>query len=357
MKIRSMSIQKKVVIVCEKFYEETIWCKQILGGLLKELKKRRISCEQRESAAEAEPEEQVCILGVTGEWLQEMIRQCNGSGSMPIVLSSRNLSFSGICYHGICPDLRNTAELLQQELYRAGRKKIALYGANHMSDMDAERTELFSRYLKSGDDVFHNTGNLENCFRMFLPKAAAYDAVLCINGYTAISLVKKLHKEAPELLEKLVILSLEEVLRHSKYNQWIHLADLNLEAYGAAALAVMDMSSQVRETAEVTLRVKGSVCEIPVKEQWSETVQTEDAFQGLDPELLSMAKMEQLLRDADDMDHHIIALLLDGATYSEIADSSYMTEGNVKYRVKKYMTICDCKTKKELLELLQEYLR
>lgn len=352
-----MSIQKRVVIVCEKFYEETIWCKQILGSLFKELKKRRISYEQQESVTETGQEEIVCILGVTEEWLMEMIRQCNGSGATPVVLSSRTLSFSGVCYHGICPDMRNLADRLQQELYRAGREKIALYGANHISDMDAERTELFSRYLKSGEDLFYNTGNLENCFRMFLPKAAAYDAVLCVNGYTAISLVKKLHKEAPELLEKLVIVSLEEVLRHSKYNQWVYLADLNLEAYGAAAMAVMDMSSNVRETAEVTLRVKGSLCEIPFKEKWSETIQTEEQFQGLDPELISMAKMEQLLRDADDMDHHIIALLLDGATYSEIADSSYMTEGNVKYRVKKYMTICDCKTKKELLALLQEYLQ
>ena len=76
-----------------------------------------------------------------------------------------------------------------------------------------------------------------------------------------------------------------------------------------------------------------------------------------DPEVLYMAKIEQLMQEADDMDHHIIAMLLGGAKYGEIADSCYMTEGNVKYRVKKYMTICSCSTKKELLELLKEYLQ
>lgn len=352
-----MSVQKKVMIVCEPFYEETIWCKQLLGGLLKELKKRRISCEQCDTLDEAAQAEYICILGVTGAWLKERIICCNESGCIPIVLSSRKVLLSGVQYHGICPDLEDTARLLKQELERAGRERIALYGAGHMTEMDTERTEIFSRILGSGDDIFYNTGNLEQCFRMFQPKAAAYDAVICVNGYAAISLIKKLEKEAPELLKKLVIVSFEEVLRHSRYNQGIFLADMNLETYGTAAVAVLEMPQQVRENARITLRIKGSMCTLPIREEKGEELPEKDRFHGVDPEIISMAKMEQLLRDADDMDHHIIAMLLSGATYGEIADSSYMTEGNVKYRVKKYMNICDCKTKKELLMLLQEYLQ
>ena len=49
------------------------------------------------------------------------------------------------------------------------------------------------------------------------------------------NLVKKLEKEHKELLEKIVILSCEEVLKHSKYNQWISLIDLNLQSFGATA--------------------------------------------------------------------------------------------------------------------------
>ena len=100
-----------------------------------------------------------------------------------------------------------------------------------------------------------------------------------------------------------------------------------------------------------------NVCEIPEKDGMNRESELENIAFYEDPEIIHMAKIEQLLQNADDMDHHTLAMLLGGAKYGEIADSCYMTEGNVKYRVKKYMSTCNCKTKKELLELLQEYLQ
>ena len=52
-------------------------------------------------------------------------------------------------------------------------------------------------YIKGSyaKEIYSNKDNLENCFRSFLPKAALYDAVVCVNGYAAVSLVKKLEKE------------------------------------------------------------------------------------------------------------------------------------------------------------------
>ena len=40
-----MNITNKVKIFCEEAYAETIWCKELLGGLHKELKKRRLAFE------------------------------------------------------------------------------------------------------------------------------------------------------------------------------------------------------------------------------------------------------------------------------------------------------------------------
>lgn len=352
-----MSIQEKVKIICEEVYGETIWCKQLLGSVLKELKKRRISYEQSEIPKMLQPDTPVCILGVTGSWLSECVRKCNGSGCVPVILSSMEISLPDGQYHIVCPDMQGLGKNLERALEGSGRERTALYGASHLNEIDAERTAVFSKLLKNGEDVFHNTGNLENCFRSFLPKAESYDTVICCNGYTAISLVKRLEKENPRLLDQLLILSCEEVLKHSKYNQWISLLDMKLDTYGAVVMAVFDMPCTKGVSSAVTVKMRVELCEIPVQEGFINPEFEKRGMPEMDPEFLSMAKMEQLLRDADDMDHHIIAMLLDGATYGEIADSSYMTEGNVKYRVKKYMNICDCHTKKELLNLLQEYLQ
>ena len=122
-------------------------------------------------------------------------------------------------------------------------------------------------------------------------------------------------------------------------------------------MTVMEMASLRSDISVITVRMNVTISEIPGKVPAEHSDRETELQFYEDPEIIHMAKIEQLLRDADDMDHHIIAMLLDGAIYSEIADSSYMTEGNVKYRVKKYMSTCDCKAKKELLELLQEYLQ
>ena len=131
--------------------------------------------------------------------------------------------------------------------------------------------------------------------------------------------------------------------------------DLNLEAYGAAVMTMLDMITQGNLISNITVEMKCQTCEI--RQKCFEEGKREHLESFEDPEILYMAKIEQLMQDADDMDHHIIAMLLGNAKYSEIADSCYMTEGNVKYRVKKYMNICGCNTKKELLELLKEYLQ
>ena len=352
-----MNITNKVKILCEEVYAETIWCKELLGGLQKELKKRRLAFELCTKFVAQSEEEIICLIGMSHSWLENFISKYNESDCIPIVLSSLSaLNIEGK-YHFIGPDMEAAVKKLKESSICAGRTKIALYGASYSSDLDKDRTKLFSPLIKDSTDIYLNTGNLENCFRSFLTKAFGYDAVICTNGYAAVSLVKKLEKETPKFLEKLVIISCEEVLKHSKYNQWISLIDLNLESYGATAVAMMEMTDGQSEISAITVKMNVNISEIPEKDHEEPDVLTEQHQLYEDPEIIHMAKIEQLLRDADDLDHHIIAMLLDNAKYSDIADSCYMTEGNIKYRVKKYMSICDCKTKKELLELLQEYLQ
>lgn len=349
---------RKINIVCEEACVESIWCKRLLGGLIKELKKRRMPYEVLTYLDAIENETFVCILGMSSSWSEKIIKRCNSFEHTPLVLSSQSCkSFLGK-YHFLCPDIRKAAEELKNKLESAGRTNVALYGANIFKEIDRDRTEILSFLVKNKSSIYPNTGNLENCFRNFVPKASQYDAVICMDGYAAISLGKKLEKENADLLEKLVIISFEEVLKHSKYNERISLIDLKLESYGKIAVAMMELLDSGDDVSVITMEMQCTVCDIPQKILLEEIEILEVSNQLYeDPEIIHMAKIEQLFRNADDMDHHIIAMLLDNAKYSEIADSCYMTEGNVKYRVKKYMSTCDCKNKKELLELLQEYLQ
>lgn len=346
-------------ILCEETYAESVWCKQIYDGLVKELKKRRISYSKLPALQEVDAGDTVYIIGITNQWLEEMIAGCNHKGCVPVVLTALPRKTVRGHYHLICPNTMEAMEKLKTACDRAGRGRVALYGMNRKSDIDVERMRNYMQFFEEPGSIYRNHRSLENSFREFLQDAAKYDAVICANGYTALSLVKKLEKEAPHLLEELVIISWEEVLKHSKYNHWIFVIDQHLESFGAAAVTVSEMTSEKQHIETVIVGIESEICYIPEKKNAEvriELMGLEDTLYE-DPELVSMAKIDQLMAEADDLDHHIIAMLLDHATYSEIADSCYMTEGNVKYRVKKYMNICGCKTKKELLELLQEYLQ
>ena len=351
-----MAITKKIKIYIEEAYRDTIWCKELLDGLIKELKKRRLAFEE---STDIEVPEDFCgiILGMNREWVEGCIQKCNAAGVSPVVLSNQSQENLKGSYYLVCPDVLGAARELKEALRLAGRKRIALYGSNGKNDLDKCRTEIFAEMISKAEDIYPNNGNLEKCFRTFLPKAAAYDGVLCINGYAAISLVKKLEKENPQLLDQLEILTFEEVLKHSKYNQWISCMKMNLESYGSAALQLLELFSQREDISGITVTMRCDLCEVSQKQGNESEISEGFEMDFEDPEIIQMAKIEQLLRDADDMDHHIIAMLLDHATYGDIADSCYMTEGNVKYRVKKYMSVSGCNTKKELIELLQEYLQ
>lgn len=342
-------------IIYEEDYRETIWCKQLLKGLTKELKKHRISYELTSQENGLYEDKQICIIGISDGWTEQIIKRCNDAGMIPVVLSIQSRRTLKGKYHLICPDIYRTVKVLKEALGLAGRTRSALYAANRVMDLERDRTEVFSQMVADASDIYSNKDHLENCFRSFYPKAALYDAVICVNGYAAVSLVKKLEKENQELLNNLAIVAFEEVLKHSKYNQWISFVNMKLESYGEVAMQVLDIAAQNSAVTEVTVKMECAVCEIPRKNERGSIQDAVPAYYT-DPELIYMGKIEQLMQDFDDLDHHIIAMMFDGATYADIADSCYMTEGNIKYRVKKYMNICECKTKKELLELLKEYL-
>lgn len=352
-----MAITNKIKLICEEFCTEPLWYKQLHGGLIKELKKRRITYEYISEEDDINSEEIVCIIGMNNTWIEKIITICNENECEPVVLGIQsNHDFFGN-YHLISPDIQNVVQKLKKSFAAAKRQQIAIYGVDYSSNLDRERMTVFSKLVDDPADIYTNNGNLETCFQSFLLNVAYYDAVICLNGYAATSLVKKLKKERAALLERATIISCDETFRLSKYNHWISQINWNYEEYGLIAVTLMEMLSSSKVISSTTLRVKANICEIP-ENNYSKSVSiSETDILQEDPEILQMKRIELLMQAADDLDHHILAMLLNNATYAEIADTCYMSERNIKYRVKKYMSLCECETKKQLLDFLKEYLQ
>jgi len=69
-----------------------------------------------------------------------------------------------------------------------------------------------------------------------------------------------------------------------------------------------------------------------------------------------MMLLEKLLYESEDLDKQIVRHLLEGDSYEQIAEKSYLTVSTVKYRVKKMVSHCRLNNRSQLLELLRRYI-
>ena len=75
-----------------------------------------------------------------------------------------------------------------------------------------------------------------------------------------------------------------------------------------------------------------------------------------DGEMRDMLTAEQVLNFCSDTDRLILTSLINGLTLEETASRCFLTEGGVKYRIKRILTECKLSDKSELLKLMKKYL-
>ena len=75
-----------------------------------------------------------------------------------------------------------------------------------------------------------------------------------------------------------------------------------------------------------------------------------------DGDMRNMLTAEQILNTCSDSDRLIIMSLISGMTIEETAGHCFLTEGGVKYRIKRILNECKLSDKSELLTLLKDYL-
>ena len=133
---------------------------------------------------------------------------------------------------------------------------------------------------------------------------------------------------------------------------------MNFAAFGKTALGLADMMKKQAHIWQLTATVKWSVEDMALQlPAIPEEIpgQRQDFFYR-DTELQQMMRVENLLGACDDSDMTILNMLLQDKSYAAMAETCYLTEGAVKYRIKNMRTLCDVPGKEALMELLRQYL-
>lgn len=359
-----------VLILVEPSYSRSIWCLNLLDGLTGEFKQKRVPFRQIASLDEAGPDDRyIYLIGSDNAWVRAAL-----AGLQP----DRDLS-----HPAVQPGLPHIRRGLQHRLQRRDQLHAPLVellrgrgtaaspctAVNPQSVSDESRMDSYLAALGGEDGrrhVFFNSGSLENCFEQFMARAQQYDAVICANDFAAISLVRRLGLAGPGPAGKAGHRRLRRRAAYPAVRQPYPVGAGELcrvrpgRGDPAGKSAQKPLSVPHHHDDPLGFQPAGRGPRRPPRrahrrEKAPALPADPDIFYE-DRELNDMMLLEKLLDGCEDPDYDIIRLLLRGEPYEKIAETCFLTESAIKYRVKKMVRVCCVPGRKELTDLLRRYL-
>ena len=134
------------------------------------------------------------------------------SGNLfPILISNEGSQRFDCRYSTVCSDVMSSMHDLVQWLYSRNCHRVGLYGVNPKSISDMSRLRAYQAAIAPVSSlIYYNQTSLRKCFEELSTQKPWPDALICTNGFAAISLVRRLKAEQPEVFENLLIVSCQE---------------------------------------------------------------------------------------------------------------------------------------------------
>lgn len=357
----------RIDILTEPAFAESSWCKAILSGLSKTLARKKIPYRTVTDIPLRDPTEQdpfLILIASNEAWVATVIRQCRDRKIHPILLSAAPQSPMPGVYSTVTSDMRQSMYYLLHYLMKQGKTKPALYGINPTSLPNLARKEHFLAFTgaEKEQDIYYNTGSLEECFESFLPHIDRYDCVISANDYAAISLIKNLEKHGITA-DRLLPVSYGGTRLATRYADRLQTISMCYDEYGKAAVSICETLSKNHALLYMNLSVKWKIGN---SDNWAADLPDGPNTTALsasdkdepfyrDGEVSKMLRIENMLSLCDATDQTILSMLLAGKPYEEISADCFLALNTVKYRLKKLMEACGAESKKQLIALLQEY--
>lgn len=342
------------------------WCQRLLRGLNEEARKKRVEITQLEDLDER-PASPGCVLliGATRNWVNTMAEKARTVGLHPIVMTNRQPGTSPFPVSSVMMDIQGSMQLAVRYLHALGRDRLALYGVNPLASSDPWRAERFELLTGRPDDVFFCSDSFDDLYRRFRAVIESYDSVICASDYAAISLVRHLQQDGYPIPEKLYLVSYGNMLLSQLTHPTITSISDDYEQFGRAALSICSLIEKNPgiSTVNIQLHCRLNIRETTENRPFPEPAGDETADPVLvnrffeDPEISDLARLETLLQQCDEIDMALIQQLLNGDSYAQMTEKSYISETAVKYRIRKMEKTCGVGTRTELVQVLKDFLK
>ena len=355
----------------EPGYNTSNWYRDIVDGIVSEKRTKRFNIVMIDYIEELDnfsinSEDAIFLVGTNLAWLGTTIDICEQKfDKNVIVLGCFEHYLKGKSYSVISSDILAGVCDLYSYLESYNKFKIALYGVNPNSASDNYRKSSYISYGGTQEDVFYNNADLKSCYQSFKDKASNYDAVICVNDYSAISLIRNLKDSNIEIP---FVVSCGETKLSRTFKPGITNLKISYRDFGKAAIDVYKILQKDFPTSCVKVKLSPNIIpgestdNLPVKlnprEDLAlvETLYSEDPFY-LDNEVDEMLKIEKILNSSDSTEFDMLySLMVEGMTYIDVADKFHISVNGIKYKVKKLFENSGINSRDEFIKLVKKYI-
>lgn len=355
-------------ILGEPHYTTSSWYKNILSGIFSEKRSKHFSAIIVDSFEEIKSfpknsDDVILLIGSDAEWLESVIDICEERfNKNVIVLGNFERRLVGRSYSMVSSDISKDLGNIYTYLTSNGKNRIALYGINPKSASDSFRENSFLECGGCKEDIYLNNSNLAECYKDFSNNIGKYDAVLCANDYSAISLIRYL-KAAEASLP--FIASCGETRLARIFSPSITNLKTNYSDFGRAAVHLYKTLQKDLGISSVKIRLVSSIVpaettdNLPYTENSAKSVPKKNRYDNSfysDPEVADMLRIENVLNSCDKNEFEMLCYLISDMTYFDIAEKCHMSVNGVKYRLKKLFELSGVSSKSEFLNLTKNYM-
>ncbi|MBQ8357687.1 MAG: hypothetical protein IJX39_07775 [Clostridia bacterium] len=356
----------RIFAIGEPDYKTSNWYREIIEGLMSEKRRRRFSLMTLSATDELQTravgrDDVAFLIGTNSAWLAGTVALCESLfDNRVVVLGNYNLPHDGKRFSVVTSDIARDVRLLVDYLRACQKSRIALYGVNPESASDAFKKESFLACGMCTADLYYNEGSLADCFASFSAKAKAYDGVICVNDYAALSLMHHLEGEPRPF-----VVSCGGSMLADRASPTVTHTTVEYHAFAGVGIELARMLCDNPGINSIRVLLSGgftageSTEHMPLPVSSGEAARSvskkEDKFYS-DLEIDEMMKVEQLLSRCNDEDLLILERLLSGATYGDIAKELYMSENGIKYKLKNMFRLCGVPTRADFIRTFGKYL-
>ncbi len=362
---------KKIYILKESEYANASYILKIVGGVESAInhKTDELCNITMDDLSQLPAKTVILILSFTSSFISKALRLCQNHNLRPLLVGVESSdSVSNISY--VTVDRADAMKDNVLALIQAGATDLALLGINPAISTDIQFMNGWLEGINEKKDkvkkqkVFYSNNDLLEAVHSFCEQAREYNAVCCANDYVAIFLLPELRKKGIKVPDNLMVMGLgsQEISRYTMPS--LSTIKTSLRKMGSRAVSIYKLLADDKSLASLSCIIEHE-CQYRDSTPDSISLPQPSLSSDIDFTPLINKPYEQGLSDiwhianayanTDETDRNILRGINSGMSYNQIAETYYLSDSGLRYRLNKLYRATHVNSKEELKRLLNMY--